>query len=147
MDESGELGNWPLTSNFQVLWGDLDAFNHVNHTAFVKWIETARVNYFNDCGLMGMFEREHKGPILASLSIDYREPVFFPDSIIIQTTITRMGNSSFDMAYRVSSASKDSNIVAEATAVGVMFDYRKQRATPIPDSVRSRIIDIESNRR
>ena len=69
-----------MTSEFQVLWGDLDAFNHVNHTVFVKWIETARVNYFTDCGLMEMFEKEHKGPILAALSIDYHAPVFFPDS-------------------------------------------------------------------
>ena len=144
MTESGDLGNWPLTSEFQVLWGDLDAFNHVNHTVFVKWIETARVNYFTDCGLMEMFEKEHKGPILAALSIDYHAPVFFPDSIIIQTTTTRMGASSFDMAYRVSSASKDNGIVAEATAVGVMFDYDEQKSIPIPDSIRSRIIDFET---
>ena len=147
MTESGELGNWPLTSEFQVLWGDLDAFNHVNHTVFVKWIETARVNYFNDCGLMEMFEKEHKGPILASLSIDYHEPVFFPDSIIIQTTTTRMGVSSFDMAYRVSSSSKDSGIVAEATAVGVMFDYNKQKSSAIPDSLRWSIMEFATKGR
>ncbi len=143
MEGGKELGNWPLNYSFQVLWGDIDALNHVNHTVFLKWIETARMNYFSDCGIMELLETDQKGPILASLKIDYLKPVLFPDSVNIRTTITRIGNSSFDMGYRVSSTSNGDVIVAEATVVGVMVNYQTGRPTEIPKSIRERIIEIE----
>jgi len=77
------------------------------------------------------------------LKIDYLKPVLFPDSVNIRTTITRIGNSSFDMGYRVSSTSNGDVIVAEATVVGVMVNYQTGRPTEIPKSIRERIIEIE----
>ena len=72
------LGRWPISCEIPVQWGDMDALNHVNHTVFIRWMETARMHYFIACDFTGLFESEGIGPILAGLKVDYSAPVQFP---------------------------------------------------------------------
>ncbi len=139
------LGNWPVSTQIPVQWGDLDALKHVNHTVFLTWMETARMIYFEECGMMGMLDSENVGPILAGLKADYESPVLFPDTVTVHTTMSRMGNSSFDMDYRITSASNGGKVVATGTVFGVMCDYNSGNSTPIPDDIRSRILEVESS--
>ena len=137
------LGNWPVSTKIPVQWGDLDALNHVNHTVFLTWMETARMIYFDKCGMMDLMDSEKIGPILAGLKADYSSPVHFPDIVTVHATMSRMGNSSFDMNYRITSDSNGGEVVATGTVFGVMCDYRTGKSTPIPDDLRSRIMGVE----
>ena len=139
-----QLGKWPVSCDFPVMWGDLDALNHVNHTVYLKWMETARMNYFEICGLSEMLRDKGIGPILAGLKIDYLSPVLFPDTVTVRTTVSRIGNSSFDMEYIVSSKSLGGKEVARATVFGVLFDYKNLQKLTIPIEIRERIVEIES---
>ena len=139
-----ELGRWPISCEIPVQWGDLDALNHVNHTMFIRWMETVRMHYFIACGFIDLHESEGIGPILAGLKVDYSAPVQFPDTITVHTTVTRLGNSSFDMAYRITSAANRGGSVATGTVSCVVFDYDAGSSTPIPDSLRSRIEKLEA---
>jgi len=38
--------NWPVTTEIPVLWGDMDAFGHVNNIIYLKWCETSRIELF-----------------------------------------------------------------------------------------------------
>ena len=60
-----ELGRWPLVVEIPVVWGDLDAFRHVNNTVFLRWFETARIAYFERIGITSDLERQARAPILA----------------------------------------------------------------------------------
>ena len=51
-----ELGRWPISCEIPVQWGDLDALNHVNHTVFIRWMETARMHYFIACDFTSLLE-------------------------------------------------------------------------------------------
>ena len=139
-----QLSNWPVSTDISVQWGDLDALNHVNHTVFLTWMETARMVYFERCGMMEMLESEGIGPILGGIKADYSSPVNFPDSITVQTTMSRLGRSSFDMDYRIISERKG-KIVCTGTAFGVMYDYGKGQSTPIRDDLKMKIIELENS--
>jgi len=128
-----------------VQWGDMDALNHVNHTVFIRWMETARMHYFVSCGFTDLLEEQGVGPILAGLKVDYHAPVTFPDTMTIHTTITRMGNASFDMGYRITSSSRNGETVATATVHGVTFDYGTGKTARIPDELRARVLEIEDS--
>ena len=141
------MGNWPVSTQIPVQWGDLDALKHVNHTVFLTWMETARMIYFEECGMMEKMDSENVGPILAGLKADYKSPVLFPDTVTVSTTMSRMGNSSFDMEYRVTSVSNGGQLVATGTVFGVMCDYSSGKSTPIPDDLRSRILEVEASGR
>ncbi len=139
------LGRWPVSTEIPVQWGDMDSLNHVNHTVFLTWMETARMIYFDQCGIMEKMESEGIGPILASLKANYISPVHFPDKMTVKATISAMGNSSFEMSYRIFSEKNSGKIACEGTVLGVLFDYNSGKSTPIPDELRSRIFEIESN--
>ena len=140
-----ELGCWPIKCEIPVPWGDLDAFKHVNHTVFLTWMETARMNYFIACGFDELHNSEGVGPILAGLQVDYLSPVSFPDTVTVHTTVTRIGNSSFEMGYRITSEANGEKMVAQGRVSGVVFDYESGKSTSMPDSLRRRIYDLESS--
>ena len=143
--QSRELGNWPVSTKITVQRGDLDALNHVNHTVFLTWMETARMIYFEKCRMLELWGPERIGPILAGIKADYKSPVKFPDTVTVETTISRLGNSSFDMEYRIMSEEQGGKLVATGTVFGVMCDYKTGKSTIIPDELRSRIVGVEGS--
>ena len=140
-----DLGRGPIKCEIPVQWGDLDALNHVNHTRFLTWMETARMQYFIASGFDELHKSEGIGPILAGLKADYLSPVSFPDTVTVHTTVTRIGNSSFDMGYKITSEAKVGELVATGTVSGVVFDYGAGKSTAMPDSLRQKIYEIEAS--
>ena len=82
------FGNSSVTS-ISLLWGDMDAFSHLNNTVMLRYFETARINH-----LSTVLRRTHTqdqvdlflagkavGPIVKSLNCTYRKPVVFPDTL------------------------------------------------------------------
>ena len=94
--------------------------------------------------MMDILESENIGPILAAIKADFILPVVYPDTVVVHTTITRLGNSSFDMDYKITSNDRGGSLVATGSASGVLCDYSTGKSTPISDSLRSRIIELES---
>ena len=68
-----------------------------------------------------------------------------PDTVTVHTTVTRIGNSSFDMGYKITSEAKVGELVATGTVSGVVFDYGAGKSTAMPDSLRQKIYEIEAS--
>jgi acyl-CoA thioester hydrolase len=136
---SGALAEFPVVILWPVQWGDQDAFGHVNNTVYLRWCESARIEYLDKLCLP---EAEGIGPILAAITCNYRSPVTYPDQVQIGARITRLGRSSFTMEHQIYSEGQQ-RLVADATSTLVVFDYNRQASHPIPDNVRQRIEQIE----
>jgi|TARA_B100001540_G_scaffold203069_1_gene178857 acyl-CoA thioester hydrolase len=108
-------------------------------------METARMHYFIASGFDELHKSQGIGPILAGLQADYLSPVSFPDTVTVHTTVTRIGNSSFDMGYKITSDAKGGELVATGTVSGVVFDYEAGKSTAMPDSLRQKIYEIEAS--
>src|SRR5277367_5877386 len=96
-----ELADFPVVIALPVQWGDQDAFGHVNNTIYFRWFESARIAYFERIGLNHLLEHEPIGPILASMSCDYRRPVTYPDTVDIGMRVSRIGRTSVGMEHAV----------------------------------------------
>ena len=46
MDSESILSSYPHVLVLPVLWADMDAFQHVNNTAYLKWFESSRIAFF-----------------------------------------------------------------------------------------------------
>jgi acyl-CoA thioester hydrolase len=125
-----------LTVRVPVAWGEMDAFQHVNNTVYLRWFETARIEWFKLVEFKGA---GGGGPILARTEIDYRLPVVWPDTIDVAIGVTSMGKSSVTLGYRVTSETLGGAVVAEGLTVIVMFDYAQKRSVPLDDALRGRI--------
>ena len=136
---------WTVTLTVQVAWGEMDAFGHVNNTVYLRWFESARIGYFEKLGLTTAATGSHHAaawPILARSAIDYRSPVVYPDQIEVSARVTRLGNTSFSMAYRAHSKQQN-KVVAEGEAVVVMIDPRSGSKVALDATLRARLTELE----
>jgi acyl-CoA thioester hydrolase len=135
-------GPFPVSLDIAVAWGEMDAYQHVNNTVYLRWCESARIVYFARTGLLSRKDQEGVGPILARQSIDYRRPVSYPDTVRVGVGVTRIGGSSFTMGYSVYSLAQQAE-VASADSVIVLLDYRAGRSTPVDAALRAAIEELE----
>ena len=133
---------WPVEVVLPVQWGDMDAFQHVNNTVFLRWFETARIAYFERVGMSTQAGSTEPGPILARATVDFRQPVTFPDRITVRARVGGVGNTSFTMIYQAES--EKLGVVADGEGVVVMFDYAKGAKVPVSDVMRDRIARLEA---
>jgi acyl-CoA thioester hydrolase len=129
------LADFRTVTELPVQWGDQDAFGHVNNVMYFRWFESARIDLLSVCPSGVTMSGKGLGPILASISCNYRRQLRFPDAILIGSRISRVGRSSADISHIVISQS-DQAIVADGSSVIVVFDYDAQRVTRIPDDLR-----------
>jgi acyl-CoA thioester hydrolase len=141
---SETLGRFPVTVEIPVQWGDMDAFGHVNNAVYLRWFESARIAYFERLRLGELGGAAGKGPILARATVDYRIPLRYPDRIRASATVTKLGNTSFTMGYRVTSEGNGGAVAAEGEGVIVLVDYAKGGKVPLDDELRKRISDLEA---
>jgi acyl-CoA thioester hydrolase len=143
MDHRHEsLSGFPVVITIPVLWGDQDAFGHVNNLVYLRWCETARVEYLDRVGLWVPLPPEGVGPILASIRCDYKRPLNYPGTVHVGARVTRIGNSSFQMEHCI--VSHDLGAVAAAVdSTLVLLDYRRNQTVPVSAETRKRIGDME----
>jgi len=143
MSDPSDPSEWTVSTDITVNWGDMDALGHVNHSVFATWMETARMMYFSKVGMMEIYENSNIGPILARIEVDYKFPIVYPDVVKVRTSVSRIGNSSFDMVYQISSLAKEGEVAASGKVVGVLVDYDTGKPISIPEELRNSIIEFE----
>ena len=136
---------WPFSTEIKVNWGDMDALGHVNHSVYAKWMETVRMMYFSEIGMMNLYDDSNIGPILARIEIDYELPIVFPDVVTVSTSVSRIGNSSFDMRYKIESQSNNGKSAATGSVVCVVLDYSSGIPHKIPLKLRKSIARLEGD--
>jgi acyl-CoA thioester hydrolase len=136
------LAGFPVVIVQPVQWGEQDPLGHVNHVTYFRWYESARIAYFLKIGLMDMHKAERIGPIIASVSNDYRRQITYPDTVHIGVRITRIGRSSLGMEHKIVSRN-DLQVSAEGTSTLVVFDYQANRSHAVPARIRHAIELLE----
>ena len=131
-----------MVSVVPVEWGDQDSFGHVNNAVYFRWCETARVHYLERIGVPVATPGDGIGPILAAIACNFRQPVTYPDTIYVGARVTRIGNSSFRMEHKLVSRSANV-VVADGDSTVVHLDYGRQKALPLPESLRQAIARLE----
>ena len=111
----------------------MDALGHINHTRYLVWMETARIELFRAVGLLDI---PNVGPILANINANYLLPVHHPAQLWCNVRVSRVGGKSFTLHYTVGHHGSDSAVV-EGTTVIVVYDYKNNSSVAIPENVRA----------
>lgn len=136
------LKGLPVVIEIPVVWGDMDAFQHVNNIIYFRYFESVRIAYFEQVGFFEVLEEIGIGPILASTQCKFKAPLSYPDTISVGTHVSNLQEDRFLMTYRVVSH-RMQRIAAEGDGLIVAYNYRENKKAPLPDQVRSRILDLE----
>lgn len=121
-----------------VAWGDMDAFGHVNNVQYYRYMESARIHYLEQTGILN----QGICIVIAHSQCQYFKPVVYPDQIQIGARVTEMRQTSLTMHYQLWSEQQQA-IVAEGQAVLVCIDAKTGQKTPIPESARTAIETLE----
>ena len=116
-------------------WADMDSLGHINHTAYLTYMESARVNVYLDLGFTGIRKDMDESTILASMEVHYLEQCVHPTSLDIGHRISRVGNKSFDF---VSAIFKDDVEKPLCTALFklVAYNYKTNQSILVPEKIK-----------
>lgn len=136
------LGAYPLVIPLPIVWGDQDAFGHVNNTVPIRWFESARIAYWERVGLGHHTDPTGLGPILAAINCNYRRQLHYPDTVHIGARVSRIGRTSLVMDHAVFSERWNA-IAAEGSSTIVMFDYTTNKPRRMPAELRAAVESLE----
>lgn len=136
-----ENAKFPVKLELRIDWSELDYFGHVNNVSFFKYIQAARVNYWDQIGLTKMHRETNVGPMLASCKCDFKKPLFYPGKLLIESRIEFIKNTSFSLVHRL--LNEKNELAAEAQDIMVMFDFNKEAKVPFPYRLKEKIELLE----
>ena len=117
-----------------VRWRDLDAFNHVNNSKYLSYLEEARLHWM--IGVPGQGMDDHVAPVVAAAQLNYRRPIGWPAQVVIELFVERLGNTSLTVGHRIVDAEDAGVLYCDGNVVMVWIDRDSGAAAALPVAVR-----------
>ena len=132
---------YPIVLTQAVLWGDMDAFDHVNNTVYFRYFEDVRIAFFDRLQILEHKDATGIGPILASTRCDFKLPLKYPDTVTLAGKATVTSAKKITMEYAVYSEAQQA-VVASGEGLLVYYNYNEGRSCEIPATIASAIQDL-----
>ncbi|MGL4599082.1 MAG: acyl-CoA thioesterase [Bacteroidia bacterium] len=133
---------FPAHLELRLDWGEMDVLGHINNVMYFKYLQAARVQYWETIGLSTLGKDVHIGPTLANTSCNFIKPLFYPDSIRIESRMEFIKTTSFGLHHCIFNSKNE--LVAEGHDVVVLYDFKNETKFTIPTDLRERIHAFEN---
>ena len=125
-----------------ILWGYMDAMQHVNNTLYFRFFESARISYFDATEKLDPEGAAGKGLILHSANCRFRIPLTYPDTITVAIRTTEMYHDRLTMHHIIISH-QHQKIAAEGSCIVVGYDYNTLSKAPLTEKFRQFVLDLD----
>lgn len=122
------------TERIAVRWGDMDALGHVNNTAYFRYMEQARISWFDALGIPLL--ENHCGPVIVKAVCEFLKPVTYPATVVVPVDLDQVGRSSFTVAHDMHLDGDPGHVFAAGEVIVVWIDHARGRSMPLPHRVR-----------
>ena len=110
-------------------WSDMDAYKHINNSAYLAYLEQARVAMFFD-----RYATFSGGTVIARHEIDYLAPVVYhPEPLRLELWVAQVRGAAFTVHYEVFDGAR---LAARARSVLVPFAFTLDRPRRLTDEER-----------
>jgi acyl-CoA thioester hydrolase len=118
-----------------IRWGDMDAMGHVNNTVYFRYMEQARIGWFD--ALVPQDEAwQSTGIVIVNASCNFKRPINYPGTVEVRVFAGAPGGSSVPTYYELM---MDEELYADGAAVVVFIDMATQKPMRIPPDIRERL--------
>lgn len=117
-----------------VRWRDLDAFNHVNNSSYLTFLEESRLQWLRT--VPGEWFTEHAMPVMAAVELHYRKAITWPSEIDVLLSCERLGNTSITIGNRIVDRNDANCVYADGNIVMVWIDPASGAAVALPEAIR-----------
>jgi acyl-CoA thioester hydrolase len=127
------------TYECHVRFSDVDVYGHVNNVKYFEYYQEARIAFIRS--LTDSEEEPSLRQVVARIDVDYKRPILFrPEPYLVESSVTGIGTSSYDLESRIVDADGTERTVYSTSQVKlVAYDTRSQRSRPLTDAERSRL--------
>ena len=123
------------TERIAIRWGDMDAMGHVNNTVYFRFMEQARIGWFEALVPPGDAWKG-TGIVIASASCNFKRAMNYPGIVDVKLYVEPPGASSVATFYELSIGGE---LYADGAATVVFVDMARQKPVRIPESIRTRL--------
>jgi acyl-CoA thioester hydrolase len=124
----------PARIPLDLRWRDLDAFGHLNNASTVSLFEEGRIRWLTQ--LLPEWGELDSAPVLAAITVNYRQPVHYPQALVVELQATRIGSSSVTLGQRLLTAA--GAVHADGEVVLVWVERASGKPSPLPPILRQR---------
>jgi acyl-CoA thioester hydrolase len=125
-----------METRIHIDWSELDLFGHVNNVAFFKYMQAARIQLCDACGLSSITPAGISF-IVASSKCDFKKTLHYPGEVIIHSKIIQINTTSFVIEHHLFNTNTE--IVAVGTDTLVVFDYDTREKVIIDECLKERL--------
>ena len=76
-------------------------------------------------------------PVVAANNINYKRPLTWPNDVVVELYVDRLGTSSVTIGHRIVSAKDDSVLYSDGNVVVVWMDTQTGHSAPLPAAIRA----------
>jgi acyl-CoA thioester hydrolase len=117
-----------------IRWGDMDAMGHVNNTIYFRYMEQARISWFESIGARA--GPKGQGPVIVNASCTFLKQLVYPGNVEVKTYAGEPGNSSFITWLEMRPSYDPGTLYAEGAAKVVWVDFPNGKSIRLPESIR-----------
>ena len=125
-----------------IRWGDMDAMGHVNNTVYFRYMEQARISWF-DRLVPEDDAWQSTGIVIANATCNYRRAITYPGMVEVKLFVGPTGGASVPTYYELR-VDADPVPYADGAAVVVFIDMKTQKSRRIPEAIRARLERAEA---
>ncbi len=118
-------------------WGDMDALGHINHTQYLSYMETARVEFYSSLGFDNIRLTQNPSMILGGMNISYISQIEHPSKLSVCHRINRVGLKSFDFLGAIFQENQTHPCFTGIFKM-ISFNYKTQKTVEVPVIIRNR---------
>ncbi len=122
------------STELDIRWGDLDAFNHVNNAVYLDYIQEARLRWLTT--LADGWHDDDISPVVVNSTCNYRQPVAWPARIRIDLHVVASSGRSLTLGHRIVDAGRPETLYGDGHVVMVWIDRHSEQAVPLPEVIR-----------
>ena len=120
-----------------IRWGDMDAMGHVNNTVYFRYMEQARIGWF-DALVPEEAAWKSTGIVIANASCNFKRPFNYPGTVEVKVYTGALGGSSVPTFYELLLMETQA-LYADGEATVVFIDMQTQKPVRIPEDIRRRL--------
>ena len=139
---TNHLEPFPVIIEQPVAWGDLDMHGHVNNVWVFRYIENARIAYYENIDKYEYERQTGTSFVLASTECKFKRPLTYPATVRVGARVSDIKADRMIMNYLLISTPGD-RIAAEASATLVTFNYHTNQKTKFPEELKRRIEKLQ----
>lgn len=118
-----------------IRWGDMDAMGHVNNTVYFRYLETVRIDWFQNIDCQP--DPQGQGPVIVNAFCNFYKQLEYPGDVLATLYVSDPGRTTFESWCTLERSDQSGVIYAAGGATTIWVDFPKKKAVELPAGIRA----------